>query len=316
VTLRTHELPEFFGSVNAGIKASSDTAYARLIARFVELYAGSLLNPHWGESVSIRPDNRLTISMVSQGLTEDESSAVWQPFFEWVRARPDYSFDDGPFVGVRSARSWWDARMRIAQGSKAVVFDDRSDAEPTHAWWSGDQEQVSAFLHGYDSIWLPESLLEGGRQHQLATALLNASRHETVSLHFNKGLAGAPAEAIRAVRETAINPDVATSFALGIIANGGLPPYGELGLTLDLEQARRNARAVDRAISELRQVAPHGGSYVSESNFFNRDWPRAFWGQHYDRLRGIKTKYDKAGVFYVHHGVGSEAWREGGFARA
>ncbi len=255
--------------------------------------------------------------MVSEGLTEEESSDAWRPFFEWVRSRTgDYSFEVPPGIGVLSARSWWDARTRRAQGSTAVVFDDRADAEPAHAWWSGDQEQVSAFLHGYDSVWLSETLLAHRRQDQLAAALLNASRHEAVGLHFNKGLAGAPAEAIRAARDTAINPDVTTSFALAIIATGGLPPYRELGLAPDMEQARRNARAVDRAIAELRRIAPQGGSYVSESNFFNHDWQQAFWGAHYDRLRRIKSKYDRQGLFFVHHGIGSEVWREGGFVRA
>jgi hypothetical protein len=185
----------------------------------------------------------------------------------------------------------------------------------SHAWWSGDQDQVSAFLHGYDSVWLSEALLARDRQQELTTALIGASRHAAVGLHFNKGLAGAPADAIRATRETATNPDVTTSFALAIVANGGLPPYRELGLTLDVGQARRNARAVDRAAAELRRVAPSAGSYVSESNFFNPSWPHAFWGANYRRLRTIKTKYDGQGLFYVHHGVGSEDWQEGGFAR-
>ena len=33
-----------------------------LIAQFVEFYANSLRNPHWGESVTIRRDNTLEIS--------------------------------------------------------------------------------------------------------------------------------------------------------------------------------------------------------------------------------------------------------------
>jgi hypothetical protein len=135
-------------------------------------------------------------------------------------------------------------------------------------------------------------------------------------LHFNKGLAGAPAETIRTARDTAINPEVTTSFALAIMATGGLPPYRELGLSVDVEQANRNARAVDRATSELRRVAPGGGSYVSESNFFNQNWQSAFWGTNYARLLLVKARYDEHGLFYVRHGVGSEAWRDGGFIPA
>ena len=39
LTLRTHELPEFFGAAWGTIKARSDAAFRRLIARFVAFYA-------------------------------------------------------------------------------------------------------------------------------------------------------------------------------------------------------------------------------------------------------------------------------------
>src|ERR1700733_7997158 len=47
VTLRTHPLPEFLGGGFATIKAASDDAYRRLIAKTVEFYAEALFNPHW-----------------------------------------------------------------------------------------------------------------------------------------------------------------------------------------------------------------------------------------------------------------------------
>jgi len=70
-----------------------------------------------------------------------------------------------------------------------------------------------------------------------------------------------------------------------------------------------------RAAAELRKVAPGAGSYVSESNYFNRDWQSAYWGQHHERLRAIKTQYDPEGLFFVHNGVGSEDWSVDGFTR-
>jgi len=92
LTLRTRELPEFFGAVAASIKASSDDAYRALIARAVSFYQSNLFNPHWGEQMIFRTDNTLRISMVFQGLTQPEADAVWAPFFNWVRARKEYSF--------------------------------------------------------------------------------------------------------------------------------------------------------------------------------------------------------------------------------
>ncbi|WP_423905767.1 BBE domain-containing protein [Caballeronia sp.] len=36
------------------------------------------------------------------------------------------------------------------------------------------------------------------------------------------------------------------------------------------------------------------------------DWKEAFWGANYSRLVAIKQRHDPAGLFTVHHGVGSE----------
>ena len=70
VTLRTHPLPEFFGGVFATVKATSDDAYRRLIAKTVEFYAQALFNPHWGEQILIGR-GFVAISMVFQGLTSN-----------------------------------------------------------------------------------------------------------------------------------------------------------------------------------------------------------------------------------------------------
>jgi FAD/FMN-containing dehydrogenase len=46
LTLRTRELPEYFGVVSGTIKARSEAAFRRLIARIVDFYHERLFNPH------------------------------------------------------------------------------------------------------------------------------------------------------------------------------------------------------------------------------------------------------------------------------
>ena len=305
LVLRTHDLPEFFGFVSAVIRAQSDEAYRQLIVRFMAFYRDALCNPHWGESVQVRPSNQLHIGMVSQGLTEAEMKAAWQPFLDWVSASPgDYAFEEGPALGTAPARYWWDAEARKAKGSHAFNYDDRPGTPVQNAWWRDDSEQVGAYIWGYDSLWLPASLL--GDADHLAASLVAASRHQQVELHFNKGLAGAPEEAISRAADTATNPAVLDAFALAIVANGG----GK-----DDTAAQKGAQAVDAATAILAPLAPAGGSYVSESNYFNRDWAKAFWGRNYPRLLAAKRKYDPEGLFFVHLGVGSEDWSPDGFSR-
>jgi FAD/FMN-containing dehydrogenase len=312
LTLRTHELPEFFGFAGGTVTAKSDAAFQQLIARFIGFYYESLFNPHWGESVKIKPDNSLELSMVCQGLDDKQAANVWRPFFDWAGSSSDYSTADlSADCGL--ARAWWDVEARKQRGSDAMISDTRAGVPATHAWWSGDKDQVSAYLHGYESLWLPASLLQPAEQAHLVDALFAASRRWEVQLHFNKALAGASAATIAATRDTSTNPAVLDAFALAIIANGGPPPWP--GLPFDANVAHRDARAVDAATAELRKIVPEPGSYVSESNYFNESWAQAFWGTHYAKLRAVKAKYDPQGLFFVHHGVGSDAWSADGFAR-
>ena len=312
--LRTHDLPELFGYAHAVIRARSDQAFLRLVGQFAGFYSESLLNPHWGESAQIRPANQLHIGMVCQGLSGEQIEAVWKPFFDWVRASPDFDLEEGPDLGQVPARYWWDAEARRARGSTSMIWDDRPGAPVTHAWWKDDREQVGAFIWGYESLWLPASLL--GEPARLADALVAASRHQTVELHFNKGLAGAEERARRWAADSSTNPEVLEAFALAIIATGGASRYPGLpGGATDDAAARKAADDVDAATAILAPLTPKGGSYVSESNYFNRDWARSFWGDNYPRLLAAKRRYDPEGLFFVHHGVGSEEWSADGFTK-
>ena len=74
LTLQTHDLPDWFGGAFMTIAAASDAAFRRLIGGFIDLYRNRLFNPYWGESVAFRRDNTLAISMVSQGLDEQQAA--------------------------------------------------------------------------------------------------------------------------------------------------------------------------------------------------------------------------------------------------
>jgi len=317
LTLRVHELPETFGAVNMTIQATSPAAFQRLIARVIEFYARSLMNPHWGEQIRLRPDNVLKIAMVFQDMTRGQAMAAWQPFLDALAAAPqDYRIEFSPFKFVStSAREFWSPTLAKRMFG-FIGRDDRPGAEPTNLFWPGDQGQAGQVLQGYQSMWLPAALLGDAQRERLVQALFAASRHWTVSLHVNKGLAGAPADVIAAARDTAMNPAVLNAFALVICGAGDDPGYpGIAGHEPDVPAARTHARAVARAMDELRAVAPRSGSYVSESNYFEPGWQQSFWGSNYERLQAVKQRYDPEGLFFVHHGVGSERWSADGFTR-
>ncbi|MFC5436459.1 FAD-dependent oxidoreductase [Rhodanobacter umsongensis] len=316
LTLRTFELPEFFGGANLTIKADSDAAYRALIAEAVGFYRRALFNPHWGEQMKFYGGDTLEVSMMFQGLTKQQAEQTWAPFLDWVHARKDCRVTKPFQVLAAPARHLWDAEFLRKYLPSAIVSDDRPGAPRHHILWAGDHDQAGWFIHGYQSAWLPASLLQPGRQAQLVEALFTASQHWGFALHFNKGLAGAPADAIARARDTATHPQVLDAFALLICANGSAPAYPGLpGTKPDLAKARREATAIDHAMDAIRAVAPDAGSYVSESDYFLRDWQQGFWGSNYPRLAAAKRKYDPDGLFFVHHGVGSESWSADGFTR-
>jgi FAD/FMN-containing dehydrogenase len=315
-TLRTRELPEFFGVVSSAIRAASDVAYRALIAEALSFYRANLFNDHWGEKIYFRSDNTIDIGMLFQGLTRQQVEEAWAPFFGWVRARKEYSFTRQPLVLAVPAQRFWDPQFMNTQVSGAVLLDDREGAPPHHAFWKDNQYEAGQLLHAYKSAWLPAALLEPHRQSALVDAIFASSRHWGSEFHFNKGLAGASVEEIVSARNTATNPQVLDAFALVIIGSAGPPAYPDMpGPLPDLVYARDAAAHAAKAMEELFKIAPGAGAYLSESDYFQVNWQRAFWGTNYPKLLEIKRKYDPGGLFFVHHGVGSEAWSADGFTR-
>jgi FAD/FMN-containing dehydrogenase len=316
LTLRTRELPEFFGAVTATIRATSDAAYRRLIGHVIAFYAASLLGPHWGEQIAFRRDNTVAIRMIFQGLAREQAERVWRPFFDLVSATPgELVSEAAPSIVAVPARRFWDPEL-LRRIPGVVTVDDRPGAPAGNVAWTGDVGQAAQVLHAYESCWLPATLLHPEAQQRLGDALFAATRHRGFELHFNKGLAGAPPAERDAAADTAMNPAVLDAFALLICGAGGPPAYpGVVGREPDVVEARRNAAAVDRAMRDVRSLVPAAASYVAESNFFEADWQRAYWGAHYPRLLAVKNRYDPGGLFFVHHGVGSERWSADGFTR-
>jgi FAD/FMN-containing dehydrogenase len=316
LTLRTRELPETFGAVFGVIHAASDAAYRQLIARALSFYRSALLNPQWGEKLVFSTDNSLHLSMLFCGLTREKAQSVWAPFTDWVRSSPDYTFASDFKVVSGPARHFWDAKLLKSMGASFIVADDRRGAPDHHFVWAGDRDQSAWTIQGYKSLWLPADLLEPARCAALADAVFACTRHWEVELHFNKGLAGAPVSEIEAARNTAMNPAVLGAFALAIIGSGAPPSFAGLpDAQPDSKAASAAAAQIEKAMDELLRVAPSGGSYVSESDYFASDWQHSFWGENYPELQRIKQKYDPQGLFFVHHGVGSESWNADGFIR-
>jgi hypothetical protein len=221
------------------------------------------------------------------GLDQPQAEAIWQPFFAWVAAAgDDYNFIQPVRVIAGPMRHRWDPDFLRARAPGAVQTDNRPGAPRDNVYWTTNVAEAGHYIFRYESVWLPAALLAADRQEALADRLFAASRIWPMELHFQKGLAGAPPEAIAATRDTATNPAVLDAFVLVIIGSEGAPAYPGLpGYSPDFATARRAAAEVAKAMSELRRIVPEAGSYLNETSYFERDWQKAFWGPNYPRLR-------------------------------
>ncbi|PNY26844.1 Uncharacterized protein TCAP_03229 [Tolypocladium capitatum] len=74
-------------------------------------------------------------------------------------------------------------------------------------------------------------------------------------------------------------------------------------------------RMTGEFMPQIEGVTEGSGSYMNEADFRQPNWQEVFFGNNYERLLGVKRKWDPESVLYVLKGVGSEAWRVNGDGR-
>jgi FAD/FMN-containing dehydrogenase len=317
LVLRTRELPEFFGVVFGRIKANSDDEYKKLIEKMMIQYRDNLFNPAWGEQIRFHSDRSVSLSMLFHGLTKVQAQTAWQDFVNWTKENESgYSWTEPFGIITLLARHMWDPAFLRKFASNSIGTDDQPGAPEENIYWKGDGEQSGQFLHGYHSGWLSQDLLKDENIGQLTNAFFETSRLWSFSLHINKGLAGTRPEEKEAAANTAMNPAVLDAFALLILAGEGGPAMmGVAGHEPNMTEARDGAISMRWAMEKLKKMVPLKGSYVSETDYFEENWQESFWGSNYKKLLAVKNTYDPHGLFFVHHGVGSEGWSTDGFTK-
>lgn len=306
ITLQTHELPALFGKVKGTITAKSDAAYAKLIHYFIHFYRLNLNNEHWGEQISLAPNNKMNFSLVFVGLNKAEVDKLWHPFFSWLTKKPEqYQFHFNSTT--RPAKHYWDFDYLLANIPDAIMMNQEKNRSVGEFWWASDQSEVSIYINYFLSMYLPFKLFAKENSAQFAKTLFDASRFTEIVLHFNKGLSGASSDALAHQKNTAMNPEVLDAAALVIISGGQQNTYAHIASHQpDLIKAKEAIKQARKAMELLHALSPGSGTYPNEADYFIKNWQLALWGSNYPKLLQIKHKYDPQNLFTCHHCVGSE----------
>ena len=315
VTLKTHALPNYFGIVSGSISANNDESYQKLVQQFLIFFRQQLNNEHWGEQFSFHSNNTIQLTLLFQGLNKKQVEKIWSPLRNWIAKHPD-SYTMQMNIEIVPADKMWDD-VYLAKHIPTWISNNQSEqASKGEYWWTPNTQEVSKYWYTYQSWWLPLAFFADNHIKQASDTLFQASRHVTVTLHINKGLAGASPDAIRHGRETSINPAVYDAAALAIMGSGNNQVYPQLkNHEVNLQEAKQIVQYTQQAMHLLMKAAPQSGAYVNEADYFQKDWQTVFWGKNYAKLLQIKRKYDPAGVFYCHHCVGSEEWSDDGMCK-
>jgi FAD/FMN-containing dehydrogenase len=176
LTLRTRELPSYFGGAFAAIRASSDASFRELVDRFIAFYRARLFNAHWGEVVTFEPDNVLRVAMVFQGLTKQQAADAWKPFIDIVSSSPDrFAFTTPMTIAAVAADQFWNPAFLLQHAPSIIVADTRPGAASRDVFWRSDLRQAGQYIHGYASAWLPDSLLLQDNRERLSGAIFAAT---------------------------------------------------------------------------------------------------------------------------------------------
>jgi len=305
VTMRTFAMPRVIGRVTGRISARGDEEFRHLLRVLVGLLP-ELCDGHWGEHISVTPQNTVEIALMSVDLGGTEIDSLITPLTDWTERQPGAYISDLR-VSATDFASLWDPAAWEATRASAIVRDRRAGSASSHFWWSGNQWEVSWYINAFQSWWLPRRLLDESPD-ELADTLYAASRNWPVRLDLNKALSGANPEAVARCRATAMNPAVLDAAALVLAVSAQQFTFpGVAGHQPDPDAAAAGARGVAGAMRLIRDLAPGAGTYLNECDYFEPDWQSSLWGSNYPRLLAIKRRYDPGNIFRVHHGVGSEA---------
>ena len=258
--------------------------------------------------------------MVFQGLDEARREAVWRPFFDWLAERAaDYDFASG----TARRRALPGAALlgrRLPEGECDGVRPQRRPARRAGGQRVlGEQPRRGRLVPARLRVDVDAGAAARARQPGAAGRCAVRGARGTGASRCTS-TRGWPARRPRRSRRRATRRRIrrrsTPSRSPSAPAKGRRPIPGIAGHEPDVALApRATPRTSAAAHGRAAQAGAEPRLLRLGEQLLRARLARAFWGANYARLRQVKDKYDPDGLFFVHHGVGSEDWSPDGFTR-
>ena len=196
-----------------------------------------------------------------------------------------------------------------------MLQDDRPGSSPQNVFWAGDRDQAAQFIHAYKSAWLPAALLQDDKQPRwprrcspaAATGRFRCTRTRV-----------SPAHRRRRSRRRATAPRIRPCWTHSRWRSSAPKARRHIpGCRARAEPAAgaRTGGGGRQGDGRAAKVAPERRLLRLRERLLRARLAARVLGRQLCKLAEVKKKYDPDGLFFVHHGVGSDQWSADGFIR-
>jgi hypothetical protein len=241
-------------------------------------------------------------------------TALWESFPAWNAAKTYSYFGLSNITGnlTFNMNPFFAPNMSVAEYEK-LIAPFLTNLTKLGIPYALDISYHPTFLSAFDATFTPQDQHIGGSTNIPGNRIIPATNWDNSTIRGNTITAIKKAVSnslmLAAYHQAPYNPTTIINSVNPAFRNeASMIVAVGMSTSSDDQLGAASKALTNNILGPLREVSPGGGTYGNEAEINEPNWQQAFWGTNYPRLLETKKKWDPYGLFYVHHGVGSEEW--------